>query len=114
MNYIAFDCHKRYTFASVENESGKVLRETRIEHRQGAFAEFLSQCEPGSPVAIETVGNWYWIVYEVGAAGMLPKLVHARKAMLMAAIVNKTDRLDCHGLNCLQRTGTLPAVWIPP
>jgi transposase len=114
MNYISFDCHKRYTFASVEDERGKVLLESRIEHRKGAFAEFLAQCKPGSPVAIETVGNWYWIVDEVEAAGMLPKLVHARKAKLMLAMVNKTDKLDCHGLNRLQRTGTLPAVWIPP
>lgn len=114
MQYIAFDCHKRYTFASVEDANGKLLRESRIEHRQGAFAEFLAQCEPGSPVAIETVGNWYWIVDEVEAAGMWPQLVHARKTKLMLAMVNKTDRLDCHGLNRLQRTSTLPPVWIPP
>ena len=48
------------------------------------------------------------------AAGILPQLVHAREAKLMLAMVNKTDRLDCHGLNRLQRTGTLPEVWIPP
>jgi transposase len=32
----------------------------------------------------------------------------------MLAMVNKTDRLDARGLNRLQRTGTLPTVWIPP
>ena len=114
MNYIAFDCHKRYTFASVQDENGRLIRESRLDHRRGAFAAFLGLCEPGSPVAIETVGNWYWIVDEVEAAGMLPQLVHARKAKLMLAMVNKTDRLDCHGLNRLQRSGTLPEVWIPP
>jgi transposase len=113
VNYIAFDCHKRYTFASVENESGEVLQESRIEHRRGAITEFLIQCQPRSSVAIETVGNWYWIVDEVETAGMLPRLVHARKAKRMLAMVNKTDKLDCHGLNRLQRTGTLPNVWIP-
>jgi transposase len=29
-------------------------------------------------------------------------------------MINKTDRLDARGLNRLQRTGTLPTVWIPP
>jgi transposase len=29
-------------------------------------------------------------------------------------MVNKTDKLDARGLNKLQRTGTLPTVWIPP
>ena len=33
---------------------------------------------------------------------------------MMLASVNKTDELDCFGLNRLQRTGTLPTVWIPP
>lgn len=29
-------------------------------------------------------------------------------------MLNKTDTLDAHGLNRLQRNGTLPTVWIPP
>jgi transposase len=32
----------------------------------------------------------------------------------MMGLINKTDRLDAHGLNRLQRNGTLPTVWIPP
>jgi transposase len=77
-------------------------------------AQFLSAWKPGTPVAVETIGNWYWIVDEIEAAGMMPRLVHARRAKMMLASVNKTDKLDCHGLNRLQRTGTLPTVWIPP
>jgi len=113
MQYIAFNCHKRYTYASVEDSTGKVIREARIEHGRGALKHFLEHHEKGSPVAVETVGNWYWIIDEVEAAGMLPQLVNARKAKLMMAGVNKTDRLDCHGLNLPQRSGTLPTVWIP-
>jgi transposase len=65
-------------------------------------------------VAVETIGNWYWIVDEIEAAGMTAQLVHARKAKVMMGCINKTDRLDARGLNRLQRTGTLPTVWIPP
>jgi transposase len=32
----------------------------------------------------------------------------------MLGCINKTDKLDVHGLNRLQRTGTLPTVWLPP
>jgi hypothetical protein len=94
MQYIAFDSHKRYTLASVEElESGKIF-ESRIEHTKGSIVDFLNRCDPGSQVAIETLGNWYWIVDEMEAAGMIPKLVHARKAKMMLAMVNKTDKLD--------------------
>lgn len=115
MQYIAFDSHKRYTLASVENiDKAGVVTEQRIEHQRGAIKEFLSGCEPGSPVAVETIGNWYWIVDEIEEAGMVPRLVHARKAKLMMGMINKTDKLDVRGLNRLQRNGVLPAVWIPP
>jgi transposase len=113
MQYISFDSHKRYTFASVEHEKGKTLSEARVEHERGAIRKFLAQWEAGSPVAVETVGNWYWIVDEIEEAGMIPKLVHARKAKLMLSMVNKTDKLDARGMNRLQRSGTLPTVWIP-
>jgi len=113
MPIIAFDSHKHYTQACVETESGVRLAEERIAHRKGVFGGFLSRWEPGSPVAVETIGNWYWIVDEIEAAGMKAQLVHARKAKLMLGCVNKTDKLDARGLNRLQRAGTLPTVWIP-
>src|SRR5215471_8914732 len=114
MEYIAFDAHKHYTLASVVTPDGQLVREERIEHERGAVRDFLKRCERGSPVAVETIGNWYWIVDEIEAAGCLPRLVNARKAKLMMGEINKTDKLDVRGLNRLQRSGTLPTVWIPP
>ncbi len=80
----------------------------------GRSSSFSSGVSTGSPVAVETIGNWYWIVDEIEAAGCVPKLVHARKAKLMMGEINKTDKLDARGFNRLQRAGTLPTVWIPP
>jgi hypothetical protein len=53
-------------------------------------------------------------VDEIEAAGQVPQLVHARQAKRLLGMANKTDKLDARGLNRLQRTGTLPTVWIPP
>jgi transposase len=93
---------------------GQKRFEARIDHTRGAIREFLARRAPGSPVAVETVGNWYWIVGEIEEAGMVPQLVHAHRAKMMLASTNKTDRLDARGMNRLQRCGTLPTVWIPP
>jgi len=114
MQCIAFDSHKHYTWALVQDETGRVLREQRITHTRGALRGFLEEFEPGSPVAVETIGNWYWITDEIEAAGMVPQLVNARRAKVMSGSINKTDKLDARGLNRLQRSGTLPTVWIPP
>lgn len=114
MEMIALDCHKHYSVASVQTPEGQCLAERRIEHRRGSIRAFLAPYRAGCPVAVETLGNWYWIVDEIEQAGKVPRLVHARKAKLMLGSLNKTDKLDVRGLNRLQRTGTLPTVWIPP
>lgn len=111
---VAFDSHKHYTQVRIENPDGSGVRECRIMHARGQIAGFLRQLPAGCSVAVETVGNWYNIVDEIELAGMQPLLVHAYKAKLMLGSVNKTDKLDARGLNVLQRTGTLPTVWIPP
>jgi len=112
--YIALDCHKRYSWVEREEvETGRV-RQCRLAHAPGSVSEFLRECPPGTPVAIEATANWYWIVDEIEQARCLPRLVHARKSKLMMGLINKTDKLDTHGMNVLQRNGTLPTVWIPP
>ena len=45
-------------------------------------------------MAIETIGNWYWIVEEIEQTGMVPQLVQARKALMMFGCINKTDKLE--------------------
>jgi transposase len=112
--YIAFDSHKHYTLMERQDtQTGRTVQR-RIEHKRGALCACLHECEPGGKVAVEATGNWYWIVSEIEQAGHQPLLVHPRKAKLMMGLINKTDKLDVHGLNRLQQNGTLPTVWIPP
>lgn len=113
-NYtIACDAHKRYSQFSVMNEHGKICKRVRVEHTQGAIHQFLSIYPPGTQVALECVGNWYWIVDEIEAAGCVPRLTNPGKAKLMMGHVNKTDKLDADGIALLLHNGTLPIVWIP-
>jgi transposase len=90
------------------------VKHYRLPHEPGAIGKALAGCEPGTVVAIEATANWYWIIEEIERAKLIPRLVHPRKAKLMMGQINKTDRLDAHGLNRLQRNGTLPTVWVPP
>jgi transposase len=112
--FIALDVHKRYSWMEREEVRSGKTRQARIEHAPGAIRQSLEGREKGTAVAVEATGNWYWIVEEIEQAGLEPKLVHPRKAKLMMGLINKTDKLDTHGLNQLQRNGTLPTVWIPP
>ena len=113
------------------DRQGKPVKRTRVNHEPGAIRAFLSQFPQATPVALETVGNWYWIVDEIEAAGCLPHLAHivptqhlrywagvslrdAAKAKMMMGNVHETDKLDADGLATLLHNGTLPSVWIAP
>jgi hypothetical protein len=61
MEIIALDAHKRYSQVCVQGQDGRLLCEERIVHGKGQIAGFLSRWTAGSAVALETVGNWYWI-----------------------------------------------------
>jgi transposase len=115
MSYsIGCDAHKRYSFFAVLNSHGEQIDQRRVDHVPGAIKEYLSQFPEGTPVALESVGNWYWIVDEIEASGCVPRMAHAAKAKVMMGITNKTDKLDAKGLATLQHLGSLPAVWIAP
>jgi transposase len=114
-NYIAgCDVHKHYSLFGTVNLDTRARVHTRVEHAPGTIRSFLAKLPPGTPVALETVGNWYWIVDEIEAAGCLPLMANAGKAKVMMGNVDKTDKLDVDGLLTLLQTGTLPTVWLPP
>ena len=112
--YVGCDAHKRYSIFVTMTGRGRAGAPVRVEHAPEMYRAFLRGLPAGSPIAVETVGNWYWMIEEMEKAGHEPKLAHAGKAKVMMGQINKTDKLDAKGLATLLLNGTLPSVWIPP
>lgn len=96
MEYIAFNGHKKYTYAVMEDEQRRVKREGK-PHAPGALAAFLAGCTPGSG------GNDGELVVdrdETEGGGCIPKLVHAAKAKLMLGTVRRWTTLTPGGRGC--------------
>lgn len=110
---VGCDAHKHFSLFVVLDANGALFQRTRVGHVSGAIAAFLSRFPEGTPVALESVGNWYWIVNEIERAGCIPLLAHPAKAKLMMGNIHKTDKLDAQGLATLLYLGKLPSVWIP-
>ena len=91
---IGCDSHKRYSQLEVRDSAGRVLRQARVNHAPGALSTF--SLPSGTPVALESVGNWYWIAEEIEASGCRPLLTNPAKAKLLIGHVNKTDKAGCH------------------
>jgi len=112
--YFGCDAHKRYSIFTSVDDTGNVGPYVRVENNRSLFRGYLEEIPPGSQIAVETVGNWYWMVDEMEKAGHIPLLTNAGKAKAMMGQINKTDKLDAKGLAILLRNGTLPSIWIPP
>jgi transposase len=113
-HYIGSDAHKKYSVFVTMNETGKASSAERVGHDREVYRKYLHCLPSASPIAIESVGNWYWMIEEMEKAGHKPILVNPRKAKLLLGNYNKTDKLDAKGLALLNLNGSLPAVWIPP
>ena len=92
MDYrIGCDADKHYSQLAVMDQDGRLLTQHRVDHQPGAIQAFLESLPGGTPVALESVGNWYsrkdtgtvHIADEIEAGGRLPLLAHAVKAQLM-------------------------------
>jgi transposase len=112
--YFGCDAHKRYSIFTSVDDSGVQGPYVRVENERLLFRGYLKELPARSQIAIETVGNWYWMVDEIEQAGHIPLLTNAGKAKAMMGQINKTDKLDAKGLALLLRNGTLPSIWIPP
>jgi len=56
---VGCDAHKHYSLFAVLDDCGRPVERTRVNHEPGAIRAFLSRFPEGTPVALETVGNWY-------------------------------------------------------
>jgi transposase len=112
--YFGCDAHKRYSIFVSVDDTGSAGPFVRVENNRSLFRGYLEKIPSRSQIALETVGNWYWMVDEMERAGHIPLLTHAGKAKAMMGQINKTDKLDAKGLALLLRNGTLPPIWIPP
>jgi transposase len=112
--FIGCDAHKKFSVFAFMDEAGNYGRTVRVGHNRVEFRKYLQELPPGSDIALETSGCYYWLVDDMEAAGHRPHLAHAFAAKRRMEGRHKTNERDARGLAMLLRTGTLPEVWIPP
>ncbi len=77
------DAHRKYSVFVGIDERGKPSPPVRVEHDRQKFRLFLRRLEPGTEVAVEATGSWYWLVDELEAAGLVPHLAQPFAAKRM-------------------------------
>ncbi|HET8579218.1 MAG TPA: IS110 family transposase [Methylomirabilota bacterium] len=113
MVHVGVDLHKAMSQIAVLSEDGEVLQR-RLENDPPQLEAFFAQLPPGTPVAIEASGTWWWLVDLLDRLGHRAVLSHPKQTKAVAAARLKNDRVDALRLGLLLRGDLLPTVWIPP
>jgi transposase len=95
------------------NEEGKIKDERKVYHSDlRHLQKYFSSFRKGTGVSIEATRNWYWFVDFLEDLGLEAKLVHAKKARVIAESTIKTDKVDARTLAHLDRCNFLPQAYI--
>jgi transposase len=116
MNYVGIDIHKRYSVLAAQDESGRKLKEARIEANSAEqYAQFFQDLEGPSKAVLEACWNWgltHDLLEEIGEVEEVV-LAHPLKTRLIADAQIKTDRLDAFALGTLLRGNLVARAHIP-
>src|SRR5882762_3097400 len=112
--FIGCDAHKKFSLFVAMNEDGEYGRAIRVGHDREVFRAFLKDLPPGSQIALETSGSYYWLVEEMERAGHRPQLAHALTAKRRMEGRHKTDERDSRRLAMPPRTAPLPRATLHP
>jgi transposase len=112
MVYVGLDFHKYFSFITVMDGQGEILKRAKVQNHPDMLLAFFGQLEDEVTVAVEATWNWYWL-QELFEDHRIPmKLVHPQRAKAIASARIKTDKIDSEILAHLLRTDLLPEAHI--
>ncbi len=112
--YVGVDYHRKYSYLTVMDENGKILKEGKVDSKKEAVSEFLAKanCNGNSEAVLEASRNWCvmhdWLEEMVEEV----HLAHPLKVKVIAEAKIKTDKIDARALAHLLRTDLLPEAYV--
>ncbi len=62
---VGCDALKHFSLVAVLDGKGDLVERSRLGRVPGAIGALHSQFPPGTPLALEALGSWYWLVDEI-------------------------------------------------
>lgn len=113
MQYIGVDNHKKFSYLSVMDEKGVVVKEGRIGNTKESLKRFLGNSSESRSAVLEAGRNWTvmhdWLEEELEEV----KLAHPKKVKAIAEAKIKTDKIDAKILAHLLRSDLIPEAYVP-
>ncbi len=110
MYCMGIDHHKQYSFITVLNEEGEVVKSGKVNNMSLELEKFLIGMEEMRGV-VEAGRSSYTMVDVLEDLGVDVVMAHPRDVKAIAKAKIKTDKRDSHMLAHLLRTGLIPEVY---
>ncbi|MBM3708453.1 MAG: IS110 family transposase [Actinobacteria bacterium] len=111
--YVGVDHHKKFSYMTVIDAKGTVVKEGKVSNNQGSVYRFLGEkYRQGTSAVLEAGRNWTvmhdWLEEAVDEV----TLAHPVKVKAIAEAKIKTDKIDAKILAHLLRTDLVPKAYV--
>jgi transposase len=110
MNYMGIDHHRQYSYITLMDERGEVIRSGKVANLGGEVEKFLEGIAEAKAV-VEAGRSSYTMVDVLDEMGVEVVIAHPKEVKAIARAKIKTDKRDSYILAHLLRAGLIPAVY---
>ena len=112
MYYTGIDLHKKTSFITTVDESGKVVFRRNFANREEDILDYFVSLDGPTEIVIESTCSWYWLHDLLKAHNFDVVISNPLKTKAIASAKIKNDKVDSHMLAQLLRADLIATVYV--
>ncbi|PNX51015.1 MAG: hypothetical protein BV458_12180 [Thermoplasmata archaeon M9B2D] len=112
MYYTGIDLHKKTSFITTINESGKVVFRHNFPNKEERILDYFVNLDGPTKIVIESMCSWYWLYDLLTAHNFNVVISNPLKTKAIASAKIKNDKVDSHMLAQLLRADLIATVHV--
>ena len=112
MYYTGIDLHKKTSFITTINESGKIVYRRNFPNQEEQILDYFVNLEEPTKIVIESMCSWFWLYDLLSAHKFNVVISNPLKTKAIASAKIKNDKLDSHMLAQLLRAELIATVHV--
>jgi transposase len=112
MYYTGIDLHKKTSFITTVDESGKVVFRRNFANREQDIIDYFVSLDGPTKIVIESTCSWYWLHDLLKAHKFDVVISNPLKTKAIASAKIKNDKVDSHMLAQLLRADLIATVHV--
>jgi transposase len=112
MYYTGIDLHKKTSFITTVDESGKVVFRRNFANHEEHILDYFAKLEGPTQIVIESMCSWYWLHDLLKAHNFNVVISNPVKTKAIASAKIKNDKVDSHMLAQLLRANLIATVHV--